>query len=136
VSGKGAAPFVSSWLAAGTGETPGVLMANLLLPGRPDPVVLVPVPNTPANSPRWTHTQGPIAVRVAQNTETGIFAAVAHVVGKPYGAGAEGTDHVVALRTALDTLVNGIDNATPQDLRAITVSAAERDEFAALRDAT
>lgn len=98
-------------------------------------VVFTPVADTPENSPRWEHAQGSVTLRLAQNTETGIYTAVAHVVGKPFGAAAEDLDHAVATQTAVAALVDGVDNGTG-NLRAETVSAAERNAFAALRDAT
>lgn len=97
-------------------------------------VVFAPVADTPANSPRWTHTQGPVELRLAQNTETGIYTAVAHVVGKPFGAAAEDLSHTVAIQAALAELVTVVDAG--QNARAATVSAAERNAFAALRDAS
>lgn len=96
-------------------------------------VVFTPIADTPANSPRWEHSQGPVTLRLAQNTETGIYTAVAHVVGKPFGAAAEDLSHTVAIQVALAELVTVVDAGGNQ--RAQTVSAAERNAFAALRDA-
>ena len=70
---------------------------------------------------------------MAQNTETGIYSAVAHVVGKPCGAAAEDRDYAIATQAALVALVDLVDAAA--NSRATSVSAAERNEFAALRDA-
>lgn len=97
-------------------------------------VIFTTVAGTPANSPRWTHTQGPVELRLAQNTETGIYTAVAHVVGKPFGAASEDVSHTVAIQAALVALVDGVDNGAG-NLRAETVAASERNAFAALRDA-
>ena len=97
-------------------------------------VVFEPAADTPANSPRWTHRQGLVEVRLAQNTETGVYSAVAHVVDKPFGAAAEDPDHAVAIQAAVAALVDGVDNGAG-NIRAETVVVAERDAFAALRDA-
>ena len=94
---------------------------------------LAPAAGTPANSPRWSQSQSSVTLRLAQNTETGIYSAVAHVVGKPCGAAAEDRDYAIATQAALVALVDLVDAAA--NSRATSVSAAERNEFAALRDA-
>jgi hypothetical protein len=83
----------------------------------------------PANSPFWESTIGNLAVRLALNTETGIYTANIRI-GSRGGAAAEDTDPDAAIQAAINSYAARSDRTRPGG----NLTAAEKIELVSLRD--
>jgi len=89
---------------------------------------LVAVEGRPANSPIWVGSEGDALLMLAQNTESGVYTAIVHVVGCP-GVADEHTNENAALNQAL----SGYASRANTGPRQRDIVQADRDLVAGIR---